>query len=134
MEGRSCVRLLHSETIHSSKPFWDCWPAGRRVSSVLARVEVLRALKRAGARVTEFRRGQKVLDRIGLIPLGTRILDDAARLKPVSLRSLDAIHLATALSVSNELAGIVTYDSLLAEAAANAKIRVCSPPSGAATV
>jgi len=132
MEGRSCIRLLHSEKIHSSKPFWDCWPA--RVSSVLARVEVLRALKRAGARVTEFRRGQKVLDRIGLIPIGTPILDDAARLKPVSLRSLDAIHLATALSVSNELAGIVTYDSLLAEAAANAKIRVCSPPSGAATV
>ncbi len=75
-----------------------------------------------------------MLDRIGLIPLGTRILDDAARLKPVSLRSLDAIHLATALSVSNELAGIVTYDSRLAEAAANTKIRVCSPPSGAATV
>jgi len=104
------------------------WPA--RVSSVLARVEVLRALKRAGARVPEFRRGQKVLDRIGLIPIGTTILDDAARLKPVSLRSLDAIHLATALSVSNELAGIVTYDSRLAEAAANAKIHVWSPPPG----
>jgi len=47
------------------------WPA--RISSALARVEVLRALKRAGARVSEFRRGQKVLDRIGLIPVGTPI-------------------------------------------------------------
>lgn len=70
------------------------WPI--RVSSELARTEVLRALRRAKVTVPQFRRGQKALDRIGLIPVDSRILSDAALLKPILLRSLDAIHLATA--------------------------------------
>ena len=103
------------------------WPI--RVSSELARTEVLRALRRAGATVPQFRRGQKALDRIGLIPIDGRILRDAALLKPVLLRSLDAIHLATALSLRDELAAAVTYDSRLSLAAVGAKLSVWSPGS-----
>jgi predicted nucleic acid-binding protein len=77
--------------------------------------------------VPQFRRGQKTLDRIGLVPIDSRILGDAALLKPVSLRSLDAIHLATALSLRGELAAVVTYDSRLSLAAAGAKLSVWSP-------
>ena len=101
------------------------WPA--RVSSELARTEVLRALRRGGASAATFRRGQKTLERIGLIPIDTRILSEAAVLKPVSLRSLDAIHLATALSLRFELGAIVTYDARLSDAAAVAKISAWSP-------
>jgi predicted nucleic acid-binding protein len=101
------------------------WP--NRVSSTLARTEVLRALRRAGVKVPQFRRGQKALDRIGLIQIDTRVLNDAALLKPVTMRSLDSIHLATALSLGVALAGIVTYDARLAEAAQSARISVWSP-------
>jgi uncharacterized protein len=103
------------------------WP--NRVSSELARTEVLRALRRAGATASQFGRGQRTLSRIGLILIDSKILSDAALLKPVSLRSLDAIHLATALSVRRELAAIVTYDTRMAEAATAAKLTVWSPGS-----
>ena len=69
------------------------WP--ERVSSELARTEVLRALRRAKVTVREFRRGEKVLDRVDLIRIDKRILQDAAMLQPPGLRTLDAIHLAT---------------------------------------
>ena len=98
-----------------------------RVSSELARTEVLRALRRAGVTAAQFRRGQKTLDRIGLIPVDHRVLSEAALLKPITLRSLDAIHLATALSLGEELAAVVTYDTRLALAAVGAKATVWSP-------
>lgn len=101
------------------------WPL--RVSSELARTEVLRALRRINATVSEFRRGQKALDRIGLIPVDGRILNDAALLKPPALRTLEAIHLATALSLGKELAALVTYDVRLFAAATGAKLSVWSP-------
>ena len=101
------------------------WPV--RVSSELARTEVLRALRRVDVTAAEFRRGQKVLDRIGLVPVDSRVLSDAAMLKPVSLRSLDAIHLATAISLRGDLAAIVTYDARLFVAAAASKLTVWSP-------
>ena len=101
------------------------WP--ERISSELARTEVLRALRRAKVSVREFRRGEKILDRIGLIHMDRRILLDAAMLQPPSLRTLDAIHLATALSVRGDLAAVVTYDGRLATAASNAKLAVWAP-------
>jgi len=101
------------------------WPV--RVSSELAWAEVLRALRRADATVPQFRRGQKVLDRIGWMPVDSRILKDAALLKPASMRSLDAIHLATARSLGGELAALVTYDVRLSAAASGAKLKVWSP-------
>lgn len=101
------------------------WPG--RVSSELARTEVLRALRRAGASAAELRRGEKVLDRIDLVRVDTRILTQAATLEPVLLRSLDAIHLATALSLGSDLAAVVSYDARLCRAAAAANLEVWSP-------
>lgn len=98
-----------------------------RVTSGLARVEVLRAVRRTGEDGAVFRRAEEVLARLGLIEIGTTILDAAARLEPRRLRSLDAIHLATALSLGEQLEGITTYDSRLAEAAEANGIAVLAP-------
>ena len=103
------------------------WPI--RISSELARTEVLRALRRANVTVTQFRRGQTVLERIGLVPIDTRVLNDAAMLKPTTLRSLDAIHLATAISLRHELGGVVTYDVRLSAAVSASKLAVWAPGS-----
>ncbi|MBK5250721.1 MAG: VapC toxin family PIN domain ribonuclease, partial [Actinomycetales bacterium] len=43
------------------------------------------------------------------------------------LRSLDAVHLAAALSLGDDLEGIVTYDDRLAEAAQANGVPVASP-------
>jgi predicted nucleic acid-binding protein len=98
-----------------------------RMSSALAEVEVPRALRRAGYGAGEHRRAIEILARIPLVEIDRRVLRSAAALGPPGLRSLDAIHLATALSVGEDLAGIVTYDRRLRDAATRADIAVWAP-------
>jgi hypothetical protein len=81
------------------------------VSSALARTEVARALLPLGS--SAIQRGERALQSIDLIRLNTRILNTAGRLLPMELRSLDAIHLATALELGGSLARMVTYDQRL---------------------
>ena len=87
------------------------------VSSALARTEVLRALLPAGDEAV--RRGRAVLRRIDLVRMNDRILGAAGVLRPPTLRSLDAIHLASALLVRDRYPALVlaTHDRELATAA-----------------
>jgi predicted nucleic acid-binding protein len=85
------------------------------VSSALARVEVLRALLSLGEPAV--RRGEEVLAGIDLVRINDRVLRSAAELTPEDVRSLDAIHLATAGLFGAELHRIVTYDKRMASAA-----------------
>lgn len=101
------------------------WP--ERVSSSLARVEVLRAVRRAGEEDVVLRRAEEVVARIGLLQIDTRILSAAARLEPRELRTLDAVHLATALSVGEQLGAVVAYDSRLAQAAEHYGVPILAP-------
>jgi predicted nucleic acid-binding protein len=94
------------------------------VSSALARTEVVRAVRRSGGRTA---RAEAVLDRIALVHIDDGILRSAARLVPPELRTLDAIHLATALSLAVDVAAVVTYDGRLARAAVEAGLDVRSP-------
>jgi predicted nucleic acid-binding protein len=55
------------------------------------------------------------------------VLDEAARLAPMGLRSLDALHLATALTVRDEIGVLVTYDRRLAAAAESSGLNVVRP-------
>ncbi len=57
------------------------------------------------------------LRRVDLIAIDDRILDSAGTLEPRVLRTLDAIHLATAIAVGDDLEAIVTYDERMVEAA-----------------
>jgi predicted nucleic acid-binding protein len=81
---------------------------GRRVSSALLRTEAVRAVRHVGP--DALARAREALRRIDLVLVDDRILDSAAMLDPGILRTLDAIHLATALAVGGDLDAIVTYD------------------------
>jgi predicted nucleic acid-binding protein len=101
---------------------------GRRrplVSSALARTEVLRALMPSGAEAVA--RGRGVLQRLDLVRVNDRILNSAGLLRPPEVRSLDAIHLATAQELGDELTALVTYDDRLAAAAQGLGYRVVRP-------
>jgi uncharacterized protein len=100
---------------------------GERLSSVLARVEVQRAVRRAKGSAAERRRADRVLARVALVRIDDPIIAMASQLRPIDLRSLDAIHLATALSASDGIAGFVTYDARLARAATAARLAVFQP-------
>jgi len=73
-----------------------------RVSSALARVEVQRALSRAGASRAVQARGEAVLASLVLVQIDDLVLSRAAGFTDAALRSLDAIHLASALSLGDD--------------------------------
>ena len=86
-----------------------------RVSSALLRAEALRAVRHLdSAAMSAIRAG---LRRIELIVLDDRILEAAGTLEPRILRTLDAIHVATALALGDDLEAIVTYDERMVESA-----------------
>lgn len=95
------------------------------LSSALARTEVLRALLFEGEAGID--RGRAVLARVDMVRVSDRLLDLAGTLRPASLRSLDAIHLATALRLGTELGWVVTYDERMIDAAEELGIKTTSP-------
>ena len=105
------------------------WLAAREEAawsaSSLTRVEVVRAVARAQAAAVPTAR--RLLAGMDLVPLGPDVLDVAADLGPPSLRSLDALHLATALSLGSALDAFVVYDERLAQAATDAGLPVVAP-------
>ncbi|TAK70020.1 MAG: PIN domain-containing protein [Actinomycetota bacterium] len=95
------------------------------VTCDLARTELIRAVRRsAPERILQAR---AVLDSLTLIDVTTAVFEQASRLDPLTLRSLDAIHLAAALDLGDDLDSIVTYDDRLAEAASFHGITVTAP-------
>jgi hypothetical protein len=90
----------------------------------LARVEIIRAARQKGRAVVE--RARRLLANVELIQLDDELLDLAAELEG-PLRSLDAIHLAAALELGDELDAVVTYDSQMARAAESLGLRVVAP-------
>ena len=98
-----------------------------RVSSALALVEVSRAVQRAGGDEVLLVRAREVLSRVALIKIDNTVLRTASELGPPGLRTLDAIHLGTALSTVEPVTALVTYDRRLRDASRLAGIEVESP-------
>jgi len=95
------------------------------VSSALARTEVLRALLLEGEEGVA--RGRAVLGRIELIRVNDRLLTAAGLLQTPDVRSLDAIHLATAHALGSDLSQVISYDEWMVEAAKGLGLKTASP-------
>ena len=100
------------------------------VTSALAVVECRRALRRAGPKRL-LQHAEEVFDSVYLVELTRPILERAAALEPVLMRSLDAIHLATALAVGDPELELLTYDDRMAEGARAGGLRVLQPGKAA---
>jgi predicted nucleic acid-binding protein len=99
---------------------WDGY-----VSSALLGVEAIRACGRYGEKYAADARS--FLADVALLPLDPEVLDEAASIDPQKLRSLDALHLATALSVRDEIGVFISYDDRLASAARDRGLVVSRP-------
>jgi len=97
----------------------------RRVSSALLRTEALRAVRHLGPEALA--NAREGLRRVDLVAIDDRILDAAGILEPGVLRTLDAIHLATALAVGDDLEAIVTYDERMLAAARSLGLPTAAP-------
>lgn len=104
------------------------WPD--RVTSALAGAELYRALWRAGAGPAVRTRADAVLSSLVLLRIDDPVLSRAASFKDPLLRSLDALHLAAALSLGDDPGAFITYDARLAGAAAKRRLPVLHPGVG----
>jgi len=95
------------------------------VSSTLLLVESRRAAARYGPLAVA--RTRAALATVTMVPLDDATLEHAADLKPAELRSLDALHLATALSLGHDLERFFCYDRRLTTAASALHLDVRHP-------
>ena len=122
-DSSAIVKLIHLEPESQALIDYLGDPEIEASTSVLAEVEVLRALRRlraVGSEASEAMRG------FFLLNLDAEIREDAGQIGAATLRSLDAIHLATALAIDDEVE-FITYDERLATAAREHRLRVVQP-------
>lgn len=126
LDSAAVVKLVHAEPESQALRDWlDERTETGWISSVLVEIESFRALARhAPAAVARL---HPVLDQIELIDLSPRIRILAQTAQPATVRSLDAIHLGTALHARSSLTSFVTYDKRLLDAAAAAGLPALAP-------
>jgi uncharacterized protein len=126
LDSAAIVKLVHAESESQALRDWlDERAEVGWTSSVLAEIESSRALARYAPEAVV--RLAPVLDLVDLVELDAGIRIVAQTVKPVTIRSLDAIHLATALRIRPRLTSFVTYDKRLADAARAAGLTVDVP-------
>jgi len=125
LDTSALAKLVVAEAETEALLAWVEQTGGDWVSSDLARTELLRATRRAAP--DRLVRAREVLESVTLVDVTTAVFEAAARIDPPTLRTLDAIHLAAALDLGDDLEAIVTYDERLAGAAATNGIRVAAP-------
>lgn len=129
MDSCAILKLIVQEQESNALNEWlEQRPKSDLFTSMLAEVEVPRALRRSHPRVLGAVTG--ALKRLYRIEINDEVRATAAAYLEPTLRSLDAIHLATADSVvatGKSLEAFVTYDKRLAAAAADAGLPVVAP-------
>lgn len=133
------MRLVRQdERTDALSRFIDENARSRWLASELARSEMARAVRRvnhdshgrlldSGRLEAELRHAEGLCEHLDLIPVSSRVLSDAAALEMPFLRTLDAIHLATAAAIRTGVSAFVTYDKRLASAAGEAGLPVVAP-------
>jgi hypothetical protein len=100
------------------------WPV--QVASELIRVEAICTARRLGS-PDVLQRASEALERINLIPISPEIIELATAAHTPPLRAMDAIHLATALTMREDLGAIFVYDNDLHAAAQTHHLNPLAP-------
>ena len=124
MDSSAIVKLILHEperdALRHELERWDGF-----VSSALLEVESLRAAARVGRQYVEV--AHTAIRAVSLIPVDDAVLEAAALLRPATLRTLDAVHIATALSLGGDLGVVFAYDQRLLDAASAHGLSVGHP-------
>lgn len=126
LHSSALLKLLFQEPESNALQDWlTARPGVPVVSSEMAKVEVLRATRRINA--SALADARSLLGQLDLVPLPGAVVSRAGDLDHVSLRSLDALHLASALTLGADLTALVAYDHRLLEAAALEGLETAQP-------
>lgn len=125
LDTSALVKLIVAEAETAALRTWLETEPRDPVTSDLARAELIRAARRvAPDRAVAAR---QLLEAMIVVEVATAVFEEAGRLDPAGLRTLDAVHLAAALDLGDDLTAIVTYDNRLADAAQSLGIAVVAP-------
>ena len=123
LDASAIVKLIQAEA--GSLELVDYLDASMQCStSTISSVEVVRALRRSRVPLAEI---DGAMRGFFLIGLDAEISEIAGQVGPHVVRSLDAIHLASALGIGDQSVEFVTYDDRLASAARENGLRVVQP-------
>lgn len=125
LDTSAAAKLVVAEAETAALRRWLDGRDAEIVSSDLLRTELLRATRRGAP--DQMPRARAVLDSITLLALPAHTFERAADLDPDTLRGLDALHLAAALDLGDELDGLITYHERLAAAARTRGVTVIAP-------
>lgn len=128
LDTSAAVKLVHEEHGSAALLAWMSERERMLASSALLHTELLRATRRS--RPDLLVRARTLLDHVTLIEISWDVRERAGLLDPDGMRSLDAIHLASALALTEDLEGIVAYDARLAAAALEVGLTVVAPVEG----
>jgi uncharacterized protein len=125
LDASALVKLVALEPESSTlAQFLGDWES--RVTSQISAIEVTRAVRRTGMPELVERAGA-LLDSVSFVELSPEIARLAGLLDPPTLRSLDAVHVASALSLGADVGPFLTYDARMHEAASAARLDVRAP-------
>lgn len=128
LDSSALVKLTHPEAHSADLTAWLAARSGRfAVTSKLARAETIRALRRSDPPALP--RVPAVFTRLYSLPVDDRVLELAGAFEDPLLRTLDAIHLATARALGAPRLSFVTYDQRLLAAAAGQGFDAVDPGS-----
>jgi uncharacterized protein len=126
LDTSALVKLMmpeaETEALHA---FLNNVSFGDRFTSAVTRTELLRAANRYGTGA--IRVARELLDGVTTITITESLLDAAGTIGPSALRTLDAIHLVSALELGSDLTAVVAYDKRLLDAAAHIGLPAVTP-------
>lgn len=126
LDTSALVKLVFEEAESRALARWlDSREAVPKVSSEVATIELLRTCRRR-APATE-PDARQLLRGLDLVPLSADVIERGSLAAPAELRSLDAVHLASALSLADGINSFVAYDARLRAAAALAGLPIAAP-------
>lgn len=123
LDASAIVKLIVAEA--GSGPMHRWWLEAERVAT--SRVGLIETNRAASTRDHEPAHRDEVLDALEIIEVDDATARSASRMSPPALRTLDAIHVASALQLLPELDAFVTYDARLAAAARAVGLPVVQP-------
>jgi predicted nucleic acid-binding protein len=128
LDTSALVKLVIEEVESAALEHWLVLQDEPIVTSVIGRVELVRACRRIDP--VSVATANLLLADLPLVPMARFVLEVAENLGPVELRSLDALHLASAFELGEALVGFVAYDKRLRDAAVVAGLPVMTPGVG----
>lgn len=125
LDTSAAVKLIQAEEGSDALLAWIASSEHVLASSLLLHTELLRATRRG--RPDLLAKARALLEHVVLLDVGWGVCERAGLLGPGGMRSLDALHLASALTLAGDLEGIVTYDVRLRDAALAMGLTVVAP-------